>query len=367
MCFGCDDKGDQVLAGNRTDNYENHVTEQTPVEDEIIINEVHVTEQPLSEINTDESDPFAKCYNSSQPFLVSNNDIYSVSNNDIYSVFPGNSAEYYQYFENLGDEPAYVGLPQKDDFITHVVIDNVIYGTENAYSWYSSYIIRYKDGVGKRLTDDPVVGCYFAEEGIYYQCGNKIYLMDYNGQNSELIVEIPDLLYVDSTPSNFIVYRGKLWYAYGDPYEHYDYPLWCYDFKGSFTKFDNGGLYAVNNGYLYYKVMVADYYDRLYRFNCKTYSVELIEYDIDVLTCSFCQNYILYNDFDSLYRMDNSGSVKILSADQIKQGTGVLGVGCNDNRIFVHGADDPGNLWDIEIDIDGNIVAPVEWKHSDTC
>lgn len=333
---------------DETINSEESVTEPPQEKDEIIINKVHVTEQPLSEINTEESDPFAKCYGSSQHFLV--------SDNDIYTVFPGNSAEYYQYFENLGDEPAYVWLPQTDDFITHVVIDNVIYGTEHAYSWYSAYITRYKDGVGERLTDDPVEGCYFAEEGIYYQSGNKIFLMDYNGQNSELIVQIPDLLYVDSISSNFIVYRGKLWYAYGDPFGQYDYPLWCYDFEGTFTRFDNGRLDAVNNGYLYYKVIDLEYYDRLYRFNCETYSTELIDYDVDVLTCSFCQNYVLYNDFESLYRLDSNGSEIILSADQIKRGTGILGVGCSNDRIFVQGADDPEDFWEIEIDIDGKII-----------
>ena len=159
-------------------------------------------------------------------------------------------------------------------------------------------------------------------------------------------------------------WNGKLWYAYVDPINQHDYPLWCYDFEGTFTKFDNGGLYAVNNGYLYYKVIVPDYYDRLYRFNCETYSAELIDYDIDLLSCSFCQNYILYNDYESLYRLDSSGSeIIILSADQIERGTGILGVSCNNNRIFVQYVDDctddPDACWYIEIDIDGNIIKPL--------
>lgn len=358
----CNSNEYQVLTGNKTNIYENQVTEQSSVEDEIIINTVHVTEQPLSEIITEESDPFAKCYNSYQPFLV--------SDNDVYSVFPGNSAEYYQYYENLGDEPAYLGdepaclgVPQTEDFKVNIIIDNTIYALEYDHSdWFSAYITRFKNGVGKRLTDETVEGCYFAEDGIYYQNGNKIYLMDYDGQNSELIVEIPDLLYVDSIHSKFIVYRGKLWYAYDDFSKEYYYPLWCYDFEGTFTRFDNGGLDAVNNGYLYYTAEGSDDHDVLYRFNCNTYSVEPVIDASDIGSYCFADDYILYSSWnsvtseDSLYRLGSGGSAKILSADRIKRGTSILGVSCNNNRIFVHGADDPEDYWEIEIDIDGNII-----------
>lgn len=332
-------------------------TEQQSVENEIIINTVHVAEQPLSEINTEESDCFANRYNVSQPFFDGDNDMY------YYCIFPkGDSASDYLYYDNGVDEPTNADVPEIDDFKVHIIIDETIYGIEYDRSdWYSAYITRYKDGVGERLTDDPVEGCYFAEEGIYYQIENKINLMDYNGQNSKPIVEIPDELYSDEGSPKFIVYRGNLWYCYDrDVKDHY-YPLWCYDFDKTFTRFDNGGLDAVNNGFLYYQEPYpADRY--LYRFNCETYTVERVGDSASIFDYAFSDNYIFHISFDSsgstshLYRMNQKESEKILSPESLRHSNDLLCISCVDNRIFVTGHEGMFYSCLAEIDADGNFI-----------
>ena len=331
-------------------------TEQPSVKDEIIINKVHVTEQPLSEINTEESDRFASRYNIAQPYFDGDNDMY------YYCVFAGDSARDYLYYNNGVDEPTSADVPEIDDFKVHIIIDRAIYGIEYDRSdWYSAYITRYKDGVGERLTDDPVKGCYFAEEGIYYQIENKINLMDYNGQNPKPIVEIPDELYSDDGSPKFIVYRGNLWYCYDrDVKDHY-YPLWCYDFDKTFTRFDNGGLDAVNNGFLYYQEPYpADQY--LYRFNCETYTVERIGDSASIFDYAFSDNHIFHISFDSsgstshLYRMNQKENEKILSPESLRHSNDLLCISCVDNRIFVTGHEGLFYSCLAEIDSDGNII-----------
>lgn len=340
---------------------EESVTEPPQEEDEIIINKVHVTEQPLSEINTEESDRFANWYNVSQPYFDGDNDMF------YYCIFQkGDSPSDYLYYDNGVDEPTNAGVPEIDDFHVRIIIDGAIYGVEYGVEYdrtdlYSKYITRYKNGVGERLTDDPVKGCYFAEEGIYYQIENKINLMDYNGQNSKPIVEIPDELYSDDGSPKFIVYRGNLWYCYDrDVKDHY-YPLWCYDFDKTFTRFDNGGLDAVNNGFLYYQEPYpADQY--LYRFNCETYTVERVGDSARIFDYAFSDNHIFHISFDSsgstshLYRMNQKENEKILSPESLRHSNDLLCISCVDNRIFVTGHEGIFYSCLAEIDADGNII-----------
>ena len=63
--FRSDNKAVHYPAENVITSNEDIVTKQTSIKKEIIINTVHVTEQPLSEINTEESDLFAINYNNS--------------------------------------------------------------------------------------------------------------------------------------------------------------------------------------------------------------------------------------------------------------------------------------------------------------
>ena len=333
---------------------ENNKEAQSSVTDSIIINEVHVTEQPLSEINTIENDWFASNYHNHQPFIDSNGDLYYYVTH-----MRGDSIGNFLCYDDGVNGPKEIGLPETDHFTVGAILDGTIYGVEhNAGDANDLFIAKFQNNSVKRLFESPIEGCYFAEEGIYYQRGNIIYLMDYSGNNSKRTVEIPVELHVDSIHSNFIVYRGKLWYSYDDFFKEYYYPLWCYDFDGTFTKFDNGGLEAVNNGYLYYK----DKDDKLYRFNCETFSAEPVCENIDVLNYSFYKNSVLcttYDDNDDgrgLYRIHSNDKRKILSPKQLDLSEYISVVSCSEDRIFITG--DSGLFYTClaEIDINGNII-----------
>lgn len=345
-----------LLSGCSNGN-ENEKKGQSPVTDRIIINEIHVTEQPLSEIITDESDWFANRFNISQPYFDGNNSMY------YYCVFQGDSAKYYLYYDNGVNEPTNAGLPEMDYYTVGIVMDGTIYGVEHDLSdgYWADYITRYKNGKSERLADDRIEGCYFSEDGIYYQCGNQIKLMDYNGNRSQLVVEIPDELYYESVPSKLIVYRGILWYCYDDLFETYSYPLWCYDFDKTFTKFDKGGIDAVNNGYIYYQEKYPAR-EQLYRFNCETYTVELVNDAQYINDYAFLDNYIIYTAYDTtsntanLYRMNWKENEKILSPEFLSRSEDVFQVSCADNRIFVTGNSGIFYTCLAEIDINGNII-----------
>ena len=350
-------------------------TDVRPPEEDYIINTVHVTEQPLSEIITDESDRFAANYL----------DGYNLYNYKPY--FDENGGMYYYvdfggpcrlFYDDGVNKPIDIGLPDDDYFSVADITDGVIYGVEQRIESGSSekrsevqrYIERYKDGQIEMLLDTPVEGCYFAEEGIYYQSGNQILLMDYNGQGSRLIVEIPDELYPGSFFSSFIVYRGKLWYSYDNASKEYYYPLWSYDFDKTFTKYELNlginGFSAVNNGFLYYH-----YNNSLYRFDCESCHTELVidsGNDYVVNHFAFSENSILYTSIvgeycGDLYRLNSEGSKDILSFSKLGKSEEILTVWNIDDRIVVMGC-----VWGCahcfaEIDIDGNVI---EIIHDDT-
>ena len=132
------------------------------------------------------------------------------------------------------------------------------------------------------------------------------------------------------------------------------------------------GWGTLNNGWFYYTVMDEEYHNSLYRFNCETFSVELVCDDINIWSYSFCRNYILCTTFDDdeggrLFRIGSGGSEKILSGKQISPSGDpsgdILVVSCTDDRIFVTGAPDPSYTWLAEVDIDGNVI---EIIHDDT-
>lgn len=331
--------------------------EQPLVKDGIIINTVHIMEQPLSEVKTYEDDWFAINYNVKQPYIDDNGAMY------YYEVSEdSDSALYFLHYDNGVNKSINIGLPEMDYFTVGAILDDIIYGVEhNDGDANDRFISKFQNSAVKRLFESPIEGCYFAKEGIYYQSGNKINLMDYNGQNSKLIVEIPVELYVDSIHSKFIVYRGKLWYSYDDFFKEYYYPLWCYDFDKTFTRFDKGGLDAVNNGFLYYTAKGSNNHDVLYRLNCETYCVEPVIDASIIGSYSFADNYILYSSWDSvtnaenLYRLDEKVNEKILSPNQLGQSDSFLDVSYSNNRIFITG--DSGFFYTClaEIDTNGNI------------
>lgn len=291
------------------------ISTTSPEEGEKTIKEVHVTEESLSEINIDEETLYANASRNWDQFFSSGEKSNSVCHNVIL-------ADYQSYF-----------------------------------------IASSQDGKEEKLFDDRIYYFYCDQEGIYYAIDKSIYFLSYFEGEPELILEIPeDISFNVMVESKFVVNKGSLWVGTYNTSQN-EWPLLEYDLNTkTLTKFDKGGLDAVNNGFLYF----VDYYysdGKLYRFDCEKHTVQLVS-DIEILHFDFCNNYILYNDFEALYRMDSIGSKKILSADQIKPETDILGVRCENNRIFVQYAydytDDPDAFEEIEIDIDGNIVIPIE-------
>ena len=85
---------------------ENNKEAQSSVTDSIIINEVHVTEQPLSEINTIENDWFASNYHNHQPFIDSNGDLYYYVTH-----MRGDSIGNFLCYDDGVNGPKEIGLP----------------------------------------------------------------------------------------------------------------------------------------------------------------------------------------------------------------------------------------------------------------
>lgn len=359
------------------DSIYSKVIDEYEDDDGFIIRTMDSKEIALSKIETNEDDVYA--FNYREGYGIYNYKPYFDKKGGMY-YYVAHDNLCYLYYDDGVSVPVKLNLPSDEVFAAAAIVDDVIYGIEeeekttmeelsdgSVYitSVTNKYIERYANGKLELLLKEPVEGCYFAKEGIYYQLKDTINLMDYDGKNSRLITKIPNDIYYESALSNIVVYRGKLWYSYGDADE-----LWCYDFDKTFTMFDlnmnNSEIDAVNNGYIYYTVEDSNHNHSLYRFNCDMYCTELVidgnEEDYDVGSFAFYKNNILftatnYTSGDSgLYKLNSQGIEKILSPNKLGKSDGIIDVWCIDDRLFTMGVFELNVHCLAEIDIDGNVL-----------
>ena len=362
---------------NTDDNLYSEVIDEYE-EDGFVIKSVDVKEIALSKIDTKEDDIYA--FNYQEGYEIYNYKPYFDKKGGIY-YYVAHDNLCYLYYDDGVSEPVRLNLPSDDNFAVATIINGVIYGLEDTFESEKivfldgsvdqtivkkKYIKKYTNGKLELLLKEPVEGCYFAKEGIYYQLKDTINLMDYDGKNSKLITKIPQSLYYESELSNIVVYNGKLWYCYGYQKDL----LCCYDFDKTFTCFEldmsHSGIQAVNNGYLYYTVEDSNHNHSLYRFNCDTYCSELVidgnKEDYDVGSFTFYENNILYtatnytSGDNGLYRLNSKECKKILSPDKLGKSEDIIGVWCIDGRLFTMGVFELCTHRLAEIDIDGNVL-----------
>ena len=324
---------------------------------EPIINEVKVTEQPLSEIDTTEDDLFAKNYRTRQPLFDDKGGCY------YYIGVTADSVRLYLYYDKGDGQPIATGLPESDWFSVGAVYKDALYVATHeslpATELKNSIIKRYKDGNIETVFDTPVDRWYFSEEGIYYQVDESIYLMDYDGNDSTLIVDIPAELYHGENAEGFVVYRGSIWYISKTK----SVRLWSYDLKSkAFTKFDMDdidGMARINNGYLYFQRFNKT--TTLWRFNIETFCEEQVSY-LPARKVNFFNHNILFLTGEEVYRINASGETKIMDGTNFGIPLSLTGVTCHGDRIFITGGH---GLFDgriLEIDINGNILKKIhEW------
>lgn len=333
------------------------------------IRSVNAESRPLSEISTFEEDPYAANFGrykllTFKPYLTDDGMYY-------YIPLPGDDgADWVLHLDNGVDEPVSTGL-NNFDFWVCSIDGRKIYGIESvresdggAEPLWKKYPAVYENGSVRRLLDEPILGCYFAGEGIYYQQGDSIYLLDYSGE-STLVTKIPPEMYYRDTECQMVVYRGKLWYCNSDYYSEFPYALWSYDFEGGFTRYSlESGLYAieqVNNGYLYYTAKNADSTHSLYRFDCEAGQYELVVSG-DITSAAVGDDTIFYTAFGDyyaeLFAVNEQGCEKILAADEVSSwAESVVDVWYIDGRIFVLGAFEGSHTYCAEIDRSGNVLS----------
>ncbi len=220
---------------------------------------------------------------------------------------------------------------------------------------------------------------YFTEEYIYYVCKNDdkkvICRTDYNWENTEDILEFDN---DEVELYNFAVYDNKVWYNYTEQDSNiirYPSNFACYDMQTEERKdfdewADNWAIVGrINNGYMYFVHGNEFTKNKLYRFNMQNETVELVlkaDFLTDRRYCFF-GDYILYSEQDALYKYDGKEKSLIFKSDYIydEEDDGeytIVGVQCQDDRIFIEVALDPFNTDIIEIDIDGNVMNTISEK-----
>lgn len=325
---------------------------------EVVVKTVNVTEQPLSAIHTAENDWFASNDNYSfQPYIDGKDGFYFYDSEE-------DTDQLFLCYSDGTHEPVKIKPGDNKEFEAKMIYNHTIYGIETDIEQQDFFIAKYENNTLTRMPntdyfgDTEIIACYFAKEGIYYQEFDKIFLMDYESGQTKQIVTIPDELFYMEGLNRLVVYQGKMWY-FCDKYEKNPYPLWCYDFNGTFTKFDKGGISAVCNGYLYYIDENKD--NALYRFNCDTYSLELVSDSEYVESIAFFDNCVFYTGWDQstdtagLYRLNGKEKKRIMSPDELENSEGFMNVVCSQKRLFVTGYTALKNTCIAEIDMDGNI------------
>ncbi len=340
------------------------IIENTTSEAELDIEKIEAVQQPLSEIKTEENDLFAKNYNNGEPIFDDNGGYYYkklVGKNCFYPIL---------YYDNGDGNPIKTNLPESRCFFYDLVFHNdVLYGIlHQDLKEGRFFIMKYQNESLEMIINDPIEHWYFAEEGIYYQIDNAIYLTDYDGINSELIVEIPDEFYTDShnckylRGCRFVVYHGYIWYQHYSRYDKTEIPLWNYNidsksFTKIYTKINEAYLEAVNNGFLYFSST-----NGLWRLNTDTYCIEQVS-DQEIRSVNFFDDNILFiTSKNEVYKINSDGMIKILDDSNKEFGYDAPyydDISIYENRIFleVQYGEDHGKI--VEIDLGGRMLKQI--------
>lgn len=333
---------------------------QTQTDNESIIDEIIAIQQPLSEISTEENDLFAKNYNNGEPIFDDKGGYYYEKIVDHYCFYP------ILYYDNGDGNPVKTGFPESGFYFYDAVFHNsALYGILHENLTDDYFIVKYQIENAERVMNDSVDHWYFAEEGIYYQIGKSIYLIDYDGKNSELIAEIPNDLYMDSRHSRFVVYHGSIWYHHYSYLDKVDIPFWSYNLKTKvFTQIDTGiyqaELKAINNGYLYLSGK-----NGFWRLNTDTYCIEQVS-EWDCCSVNFFDDNIIFTTsqkgISEVYKINSSGMVKFLDENNKEfgyDGPYYDNISIYENRIFltVQYGEDHGKI--VEIDLEGNMIKQI--------
>lgn len=340
---------------------------QTQTENKLIIEEIIAIQQPLSDIDTEEVDLFAKNYNNGEPIFDDNGGYYYeklIGKNCFYPIL---------YYDNGNGIPIKTNLPESRYFFYDLVFHNdALYGIlQQDLKEDCSFIMKYQNESLEMIINDSIEHWYFAEEGIYYQIGNAIYLTDYDGINSELIVEIPDELYTDShnckylRGCRFVVYHGSIWYHHYSYFDKVDVPFWSYDLETKiFTQIDTGidqaKLEAVNNGYLYLSGQ-----NGFWRLNTDNYCIEQVS-ERNCYSINFFDDNIIFTTsqkkISEVYKINSDGMTKMFDENNKEFGydkSYYNRISTYKDRIFlnVQYGENYGKI--VEIDIDGNIIKQI--------
>ena len=334
---------------------------QTQTENESIIEEIKAIQQPLSEISTEESDMFAKNYNNGEPIFDDFGGYY-------YEIFEDKKSLWPIWYYDKGDgNPIKTKLPElRCHFYDLVFYNDALYGIlHQDLKEGRFFIMKYQNESLEMIINDPIENWYFAEEGIYYQIGNAIYLTDYDGINSELIVEIPDELYTDSHDCKylrgcrFVVYHGSIWYHHCSYFDKVDVPFWSYNLETKvFTQIDTGiyqaELEAVNNGYLYLSGRHG-----FWRLNTDNYCIEQVSEWTCYSVNFFDDNILFITSKNEVYKINSDGMIKILDESNKEFGYDepyYYRISTYKDRIFLNVTSGAYYSKIVEIDLDGNII-----------
>lgn len=343
------------------------IIENTTAETEFNIEKVEAVQQPLSEIKTEDIDLFSKNYNNGEPIFDDSGGYYYKKFEDKKSLYP------ILYYDNGDGNPIKTNLPESRCFFYDLVFHNdALYGVlHQDLKEERFFIMKYQNESLEMIINDPIEHWCFAEEGIYYQIDNAIYLTNYGGINSELIVEIPDELYTDShnceylRGCRFVVYHGSIWYHHYSYFDKVDVPFWSYDIETKvFTQIDTGidqaKLEAVNNGFLYFSST-----NGLWRLNTDTYCIEQVSERYCCSVNFFNDNIIFTTEQtgkSEVYKINSDGITKMFDENNKEFGYDepyYNQISTYKDRIFLNVTSGAYYSKIVEIDLDGKILKQI--------
>lgn len=329
----------------------------TTIKTEKNIKEIDAIQKSLFKISTKESDLFANNFNNGEPIFDDNGGYYYeklIGKNCFYPIL---------YYDDGYGKSIKTNLPELDYYFYDALFHNrALYGILHEDLTDDYFIVKYQNENAEIIMNDSIDHWYFAEEGIYYQIDKSIYLIDYNGMNSQLVTIIPDELYIDSRNCRFVVYHGSIWYQHCSQYDKIETSLWRYNLETKvFTQINNGiihaNLEAVNNGYLYFSGQ-----NGFWRLNTDTYCIEKI-CDQEVVSVTFCEDNIIFiTSKNEVYKVNSDDMIKMLDDSNKEFGYDVPyydDISIYENRIFlkVQYGEDHGKI--VEIDLDGKIIKQI--------
>lgn len=352
-----DDTSPRILTTEISETEASSEITQTTAKAEEHIKEIASDKQTLFKISTEESDLFAKNFNNGEPIFDDNGGCYYkklIVNNCFYPIL---------YYDNGKGESKKTNLPESGYYFYNALFhNNALYGILHEDLTDNYFIVKYQNENVERIMNDSIDHWYFAEDGIYYQIGNSICLIDYNGMSSQLVTIIPDELYIDSYDCDFVVYHGSIWYQHCSQYDKIEVPLWKYnletkDFTQINTGIFNANLVAINNGYLYFSGQKG-----FWRLSTDKFFIEKI-HDQEVRSVSFFDdNIILITAKNEVTKIDSSNKIKLLDGNNKEFGYNEPyydNISVFEDRIFLTIQNGENNGKIVEIDLEGKLIKQI--------